>query len=112
MAGSLKLDEFVDHHFSRVGKKNVRTNRWSTKCRYCTQDTIIEHRELRWMVHLPKYDQCPNAPDHVRKVVLQQLATKGGVLSSVPIDEFRAPSNLHVVGDDDSDNNGVVCNKG
>ena len=111
MAGSLRLDEFVDHHFSRVGK-NVRTNSWSMKCRCCTQDTIIEHRELRCTVHLPKYEQCPNAPDHVRKEALQRLTTKRGVLSSVPIDELRAPSNLHVVGDDDSDNNGVVCKKG
>ena len=83
------------------------------RCRYCTQDTVIEHRELRCMVHLPKYRQClPTPPDHVRKEALQRLATKRGVLSSIPIDELRVPLNLHVVGDDDSDNNGVVCEKG
>ena len=73
---------------------------------------VIEHRELRCTVHLPKYEQCPNAPAHVRKEALQRFATKRGVLSSTPIDEFGAPSNTHVVGDNDSDNDGVVCKKG
>ena len=82
------------------------------KCRYCTRDTVIKHRELRCTVHLSKYEQCPNAPDHGRKEALQRLATKRGVLSSIPIDELRVPLNLHVVGDDDSDNNVVVCKKG
>ena len=108
MAGGKKLDEFVDRHFSRVEKKSNRTNRWSMKCRYCTRDTVIKHRELRCTVHLSKYEQCPNAPDHVRKEALQRLAvTKRGVLSSTPIDEHGSPSDPYVV-DDASDDDGVV----
>ena len=107
MAGGKKLDEFVDRHFSRVEKKSNQTNRWSMKCRYCARDTVIKHRELRCTVHLSKYEQCPNAPDHVRKEALQRLATKRGVPSSTPIDEHGAPSDPYVV-DDDSDDDGVV----
>ena len=107
MAGGKQLDEFVDRHFSRVEKKSNQTNRWSMKWHYCTRDTVIKHCELRCTIHLSKYEQCPNAPDHVRKEALQQLATKRGVLSSTPIDEHGAPSDPYVV-DDDSDDDRVV----
>ena len=94
--GWQKLDKFVEQHFSRVGERNLRTNRWNIKCRYCEPDVIIEHRELRCTEHLSKYEQCPNAPEVIRKDALQRLATRRGALSSTPADELGTPSNPHV----------------
>ena len=65
----------------------------------------MEHRELRCTEHLSKYEKCPNVPESVRQEALQRLATKRGLLSSVPIDELGTPSNPHVVGDDNNDAN-------
>lgn len=103
MSGGQKLDEFVTKHFTKVGEKNPRTNRWKMKCNYCTPDTVVEHRELRCTEHLSKYELCPNTPGPVRKEALTRLATKRGVLSPAPIDELGTPSNPHVVGDDEDE---------
>jgi len=93
----------VDQHFSKVGEKNPRTHRWNIKCHYCKPDAVMEHCELRCTEHLSTYKRCPKAPESVRQEALQRLATKRGLLSSVPIDELGTPSNPHVVGDDDDD---------
>jgi hypothetical protein len=81
------------------------------KCNYChTPDAVVEHRELKCTEHLSKCDQCPNAPEPVRKEALKRLATKRGVLSSAPIDELGSPVNPHVVSDDNDD--GILTKKG
>ena len=108
MAGGQKFNEFVDTHFTRVGDKNPRTNRWNVKCNYCAPEKILEHRETRCTEHLSKYEKCPNAPESVRREALQQLATKRGVISSTPIDELGTLSNPHVVEDGDNDS---IANK-
>ena len=36
MLGGQNLDEFVTKHFTKVGEKNPRTNRWKMKCSYRT----------------------------------------------------------------------------
>ena len=82
------------------------------KCNYCKPDTVVEHRKLRCTEHLSKPDQCPNAPEPVRKEALQRLATKRGAISSTSINELGTPLNPHVVGDDDADDNGVSYKKG
>ena len=81
------------------------------KCNYCKLDAVVEHCELRYTEHLSKPDQCPNAPEPVRKEALQRLATKRGALSSTPINELGTPLNPHVVGDDDADDNEVSYEK-
>jgi len=85
MAGGQKLDKFVNQHFLKVGEKNPKTHRWSMKCHHCIPDAVMEHCELRCTECLPKYEQCPNAPEPVWQEALQWLATKHGLLSSVPI---------------------------
>ena len=104
MTGGQKLDDFVTQHFSKMGERNLRTNRYKMKCNYCMPDAIIEHRELRCTVHLFKPEQCPNAPESDRKEALQRLATKRGALPSTSINELGTPSNLHVVEDGDTNN--------
>jgi hypothetical protein len=105
MAGSQKLDEFVNKHFSRTGERHKQMNRWKMKCHYCTLDTILEHCELRCMEHLSKYNQCPNTPEDIRKEELQQLATKHSLLPSTPINKLGTISNPHTVRGDNNNNN-------
>jgi len=65
MSGGQKLDEFVTKHFTKVGGKNPRTNRWKMKCNYYTPDAVVEHRELRCTEHFSKYELCPGTPGPV-----------------------------------------------
>jgi len=52
MSGGQKFDEFITKHFTKVGEKNPRTNRWKMKRSHRAPDAVVEHRELRFTEHL------------------------------------------------------------
>lgn len=73
--GGRRIDPFVDKHFTRAGERNEKTKRYKMQCNYCPPGaTVLEHRDRRCISHLSKYDQCPNAPDEVRREALELLA--------------------------------------
>ena len=85
MTGGQKLDGFVHQHFSKIGEKNHRTNRWKMNCNYYRKpDAVVEHREPRCTESLSKHELYHNVPESVWNEALTRLATKRGVLSSVP----------------------------
>ena len=106
--GGRRTNPFVEKHFTRVGERHEKTKRFKMQCRYCPLGaTIIEHRDTRCISHLSKYDQCPNAPDEVRREALEllagpelpegQLGVRGHELSVTPGPSDAGPSGSQVV---------------
>ena len=49
MAGGQKLSEFVKEHFSRVGERNLQTNRWNMKSHYYKPDVMLLCCRVWWL---------------------------------------------------------------
>ncbi|EMD30600.1 hypothetical protein CERSUDRAFT_127775 [Gelatoporia subvermispora B] len=77
--GGRQLDAFVEKHFNKDGPRNEKTKRYMMLCKYCTDPKPIEHRDRRCILHVSKFEHCPNAPQDVRIEALSLLVANGGL---------------------------------
>jgi len=69
MAPGRPVEKIIDENFTRLEKKDDKSNRWFWKCNHCTDAPPIEGRDGNLQGHLidPLAVKCPNAPQDVRQ---------------------------------------------
>lgn len=100
----------VSAHFKDVGAVANRSNRKHYECIYCNNPAKIENRDDSCLKHLSNANQCPNAPEDIRKAATQAIQGKKQPVStngaSELILEDLHPEDAVTLNDTNSDNDG------
>ncbi|KAJ7656016.1 hypothetical protein DFH06DRAFT_992033, partial [Mycena polygramma] len=81
MSTGRKPAAFNTNHFTQVGKKQDRSQRWLWKCKHCgdepdSKGASLEGRDNLLPRHIADSRECPNAPSTARQEALRFMADK------------------------------------